>query len=783
MELTRLTRSELLQLVNGTERGAVLSRGRLRGQLDAGGRRFCGEDGRVHFLRYVRWLGLEHDRRREEAQAAATAAAAGSDGQAGEEAGQRYIEARVRQAARNRAATRAAQDIAPIPDVENWPRRLRCMGSLREFCETYAASAFCGPWSQAHLAAIRVLEDLADHGGQFALAMPRGSGKTTLARYAALWMLLSGRAGYVVGIGSVEEQAERNLLAPVKKQILENRLLLADFPEAIYALRCLENSSKRQLQQHCGGQLTHVRWESDRIVFPTLPEESLPASFRAGDPARRPAAQGAVYDVDSLEGEIRGHQYERPDGTVLRPELVILDDPQTRKSARSAAQTDGRMELINGDIRYLAGPDRTITMVALCTVIYQGDLSARLLDRDHSPDWQGQCTRFLDSFPANLRLWEEYWQLRRGRGSLGVRESNAYYRRHRADMDAGASVSWEYSYDRRTELSALQHAMNLWLANPASFYAEYQNDPRGEQLRDDVLRAAQVTEKTNGRARGQVPAAASRLTAFIDIHDELLFWLVCAWEADLTGYVIDYGAWPEQNRRWFTLAQASDTLTRKFRGRSTDAAIRAGLEELVLSLTRRDWARSGGGTQRLDRLNVDMGYKAEIVEAVKHAVGGGETIWLAKGVGLKAGHKPMAEYKRRPGELHGCHWYVPNVRGTREFRHVAVDVNYWKTFVHAALAAPQGEHGGMSLFGSRPADHELFAEHVANSETWVATSGRGRTVHEWTSKPGRPDNHWLDCLVGCAAAASQCGAAAPGQEAGGQTGRKRYTQADLQRRG
>ena len=38
--------------------------------------------------------------------------------------------------------------------------------------------------------------------------------------------------------------------------------------------------------------------------------------------------------------------------------------------------------------------------------------------------------------------------------------------------------------------------------------------------------------------------------------------------------------------------------------------------------------------------------------------------------------------------------------------------------------------------------------------TSVRTEGRGRTVNEWKPRPGAPDNHWLDCLVGAAVAAS-----------------------------
>ncbi|MFV0442871.1 MAG: terminase gpA endonuclease subunit [Planctomycetaceae bacterium] len=69
------------------------------------------------------------------------------------------------------------------------------------------------------------------------------------------------------------------------------------------------------------------------------------------------------------------------------------------------------------------------------------------------------------------------------------------------------------------------------------------------------------------------------------------------------------------------------------------------------------------------------------------------------------------------------------------------------------------EVGGDCQPGRRPAlqrsahTHRLFAEHLT-AEYRVRTEGRGRTVDEWKLRPERADNHWLDCLVGCAVAAS-----------------------------
>lgn len=113
----------------------------------------------------------------------------------------------------------------------------------------------------------------------------------------------------------------------------------------------------------------------------------------------------------------------------------------------------------------------------------------------------------------------------------------------------------------------------------------------------------------------------------------------------------------------FSLDSARRTLGRKFPGAGPDGAIQAGLEALVTAYLARDFRR-GEGLMRIDRLLVDMGYKPGIVAAVKHKAGG-SAMMLYKGLGIRAGHKPLSTYARRPGEQHGHFWFVPNVSRTR----------------------------------------------------------------------------------------------------------------------
>jgi hypothetical protein len=756
INLTELSQSELLQLVNHTPLGVVLTRSRLRRQMDAGALRF-GDGTHIHLVLYARWLARELEKPRP--------------------AKVDYLEAKRRQAERNRAATKAAQDIFPVPEVEDYGRRAACADSFQLFCETYFAPAFHRPWSEDHLRVIGKIERAVREGGLFTFAMPRGSGKTTLARCAALWAVLYGYRPFVSMIAGSQDNA-RELLRPIKTIFLEEPLLLADFPEAAYPFRCLENSSKRQGQQHVQGRLTHVHWGQDKLVFPTIEGEHLPKALLEAGYEVAPSA-GSIITTTSLDSHLRGQQHTRPDRSIIRPSLVLLDDPQTRESARSIVQTRERLRLLSGDVMGMAGPGESISALLTCTVLYECDLADTLLDREKSPEWEGERTKLVYSFPANQTLWDEYADIRRREGP---KAATKFYRKNRTEMDRGAKVAWPARFDAGAgEISAVQHAVNLRLRmGPEAFAAECQNEPLLEQCPDDILTVEQVMAKTNGYKRFDVPQAATKLTMFIDVHDKLLFYCVAAWAEDFTGYVVDYGTYPDQKRHMFTLADATRTLGRAHRGIGADGAIHAGLERLVSSALTKEWRRARG-LVRIERLLVDMGYKAEIVASVKRKLGGA-AMMLSKGVGVKAGRRPLSACRRYPGEVHGHFWYIPNVRKTSEYPHVLVDVNYWKTFVHAGLATALGERGCLSLFGKKGEDHALFAEHVARSETWVETQGMGRVVHEWSQRPTRPDNHWFDCLVGCAAAASMLGVRVPGQDSRPVRQRKRYTAADLRRR-
>jgi hypothetical protein len=131
------------------------------------------------------------------------------------------------------------------------------------------------------------------------------------------------------------------------------------------------------------------------------------------------------------------------------------------------------------------------------------------------------------------------------------------------------------------------------------------------------------------------------------------------------------------------------------------------------------------------------------------------------GAGIGAKNKPMLEYPRKRGDKMGWNWYVPAPIRGRSGRYVRFDTNHFKRFVHDRLAVAVGDAGCLTLWGSKAMQHIMFAEHMtAESPTMVTANGR--TVGEWSVRPGRADNHLFDGIIGCAVAASMSGAALPG---------------------
>jgi len=615
----KLRPTQLMRLLNTAGFGPVLTETRLRRHRNQGG--YLIGDGRsIDLFRYAAWLSSVYFEPKHEPLS--------------------YEERKRRQTERNAEAVRAAQDIAPIPEVADPERRAAACASFRVFCETYFPHVFYLPWSEDHLKVIEKIERAVKTGGLFALAMARGSGKTSIMQIACIWAALIGATPFVTIIAASSDRAY-DLLETIKTWLETNDLLAADFPEVCYPIRKLDRIVHRQRGQKYNGEPTRIEWLADKIVLPTIPSSQ---------------ASGVVISCCGMKGsDIRGQNHARADGQVVRPQLVMVDDPQTTESAWSESQSKRREAILAGDVLGMAGPGRKIAGLMACTV--------------------------------------------------------------------------------------------------------------------------------NGYQRCVLPLGVNYLTTFIDVQQKALYYLTAAWEENFTGYVVDYGTWPDQRRAYFTLRDIQQTLAMVAPGAGLEGSIYSGLEALCDQLLQRIYYREDGAEMRVGQCLIDAnwGQSTDVVYQFCRQSRHAGVLLPAHGKYVGASSVPFSEYRRKRGDRIGHHWRIPNITGKRQVRHVLVDTNYWKTFVHARLAVTMGDPGCLSLFGRDPKFHQLLSEHFV-AEYRIKTQAQGRTVDEWKLRASKPDNHWLDCLVGCAVGASIEGAALGELKLAVKKERKRVKLSDLRRR-
>jgi hypothetical protein len=665
-----------------------------------------------------------------------------------------YDRFKARASDAKRQMSAKGREIGELPPVKDAKRRKTCERDFRLFCEAYLAESFPLAWSPDHLTAIAKIEAAVLRGELFAFAMPRGSGKTTLSEAACLWAMLYGHRQFIVLVGA-DQTIASSMADSLKAQIENNDTLYEDFPEACHPVRALDRIAQRAKGQTYQGRPTEMDWAADQITLP----------FIKGSPSA-----GACVRVAGITGRIRGLKHTRPDGKTLRPSLVLIDDPQTDESAASPSQCQTRERILSGAILGLAGPGAKIAGLCTITVIRPDDLADRLLDRSRHPAWQGERTKLVYDWPTAEDLWLEYGELRRSgqRNGTGTDEANAFYAERQAAMDAGARVAWP-ERKNEDESTAIQHAWNLRIdRGEAAFWAEYQNQPIAEDVASDKLDKRGLALRATPLAKGVVPANHHQLTAFIDVQDRVLFWLVASWSEQFGGHVVHYGVYPDQGVSFFEAGSAKRTLAKAANGAGFEASLTAGLEKVTQLLLSKDWKREDGTNLRIGQMMIDAnwGKSTQTVRTFVKRSPYATLLLPSHGRGIGASSPALTDKGKARGDRIGLNWRIGQVNGQRS---VTYDTNYWKSFVAARLRLASGDPEAIMFCAG---EHDLLFEHLTNEYPVRTESSRGRVVDEWKLSGTRFENHWWDCLVGAACAASIAGVQPASTEAGGRQRKK-----------
>jgi phage terminase large subunit GpA-like protein len=228
-------------------------------------------------------------------------------------------------------------------------------------------------------------------------------------------------------------------------------------------------------------------------------------------------------------------------------------------------------------------------------------------------------------------------------------------------------------------------------------------------------------------------------------------------------------SWAQLSRQYFEV-NPNEAHLAEHQGRRIKAPfeskIHFALEQLTQRLLARKFVRDDGVEMTTSRLGIDANW-GKTTDLVKRfcRYAGDRRLTPMHGRFVGATTRPFDEWQRREGwlfedQVHSgiekVSWVIPAV--ATGIRHVLVDTNHYKTFLHHRLAAPLATPGSIVLFQANPKDHEMFAQHLGGSERPEPVTAKGRTIDEWKELPSRYDNDFLDCMVGCLCLASIEGA-------------------------
>ena len=661
---------------------------------------------------------------------------------------------------RDREKTEEAQEIGPLPPVANPVRKESCRFDLRRYMVTYflPAVSFETPdktlehrgFAPYQEQAIKELQDVFLKGGNVAIAVRRGGLKSTLARLAVLWAVDYGHAAYVVLLGATTAKAHDHR-SNLVKQLVSSQVHQADFPEQTALVNKFKQPKKGI---RIDGELVTVSAKDDHgcILYPDLPK-SLSSESRI-----------APYSIRATD--ISGLSFVDDRGKPIRPTIVVHDDVQTPQSAMSAKQTGDREHAIDTTIQGLAPLGQTMRNVMICTVREADCLSMRYLDSKRHPDWKGlRCPVLLQDPDAETKpLWDQYEEALRESAETPRERfdiAKALYLANRSAMDAGGLVAWEQDHPPEF-VSAIQWCMTEKILRPDFFRTEMQQEgrrPAGgitSQLRIDEL-----IKRYSGIPVGVVPSQATWLTCHVDSSDHVLWYMVCAWTSEFSGWCVKAGTWPPQGRAIFYKEALLRTIEMELPGKSWEEQFVHAHNQLDDLLLGTEWPIEGSGTRRIDLLLKDWSDGSHMARLRPQVMNSKHRALIrpAKGFAPKPGRKSVHDYgnDKRDRQI-GCEWIE---RRTEQPYHVQFNANYWKLFAMRRLMTTPGAPASLMLPGHDERSLILLAEHLT-SERAVTESRDGFDGIAF-EELGNRDNDWWDTLVGNCVAASMLGCALVGE--------------------
>ncbi len=642
-------------------------------------------------------------------------------------------------------ADRVAKHLADRNEIGDIPPPVR--PALREKCRTDLALfgwVYCRslldhrPSPEFAARIIDKLQNAITNGGQFAIEAMRGGGKSTWFVIATVWGVLYGHFRFPLIIAAAQPLAKTFRKAAL--DLLEFSPEIADdFPAVALPLRKIGGIAQR------GNSITYrgrpVGFiSSDAVVrLPMLTEDD-------GSPVD--SGCGAVISVRGVGSSVRGLNVGG-----LRPDFILLDDPQTQKDSRSATAVERLDEYIHSDVLGLAANTSTLSAFLAITPQRHGDLASRIFDRARHPNWStAVCPAILRSCENFEKLADDFidaFNTDAANGDFARPASTAWYRAHAADF-TGVEMLDPLAYDRACEIDALHHALNKMAAiGKTSFAAEYMMQVEVANV-ELSLSPDKVSACVNGAAMWHLPPGCDCAVAACDINvqkGEGLSWVVLAFGPRRAAAVVAYGRYPE---RGALVPPGSSDLARK-------RAVAKAMRVVISTIAAHPLRDIRGRAVSIRALGFDRGYLPDVVARTLFVVRKTSPLpfqlCAMRGFGWKQFGSGRGEHLRG-----GDHIFATR----SDFGdYLAVHAPYWREVAQSGFLETPLMPGSCSLFGADHSRHWQFALEVSNERLERKyTHPSGKTAWDWAVVGA---NHYGDALTNAFALGSyfRCFAALP----------------------
>lgn len=628
---------------------------------------------------------------------------------------------------RSRMSRAKGRELGEIPPIVNPVRRETAAASLLEFGLAYCLGSgkmLRRKPSERMMGFLSALEATIRHGGNRHVRWPRGKGKSTWLKVAALWALVNGYRRFVLFVAATRPMAEV-ATNEIWRFCTEDADFAADYPEFAKPLADVNLTPQRGRLQTFGGTLTHI---CDNARF----------SYKRFARLEGFAHTGGILAARGADQAIRGLNIDSN-----RPDFVFIDDPQTDEDAASTARVDKIEARIQGAIQGLGETGGTLAAVMATTPIEPNDVSERFASQDRHGEWLTTTERLVVKFGPKEFVAKYLDELRRDNAAHDVllRRSRAWYAEHRAEIERGVEMMDAADFDPALEVSAYQHALNrLHLMKPRAFYAECQMTPARSQ---GVLKLEpdKVAARVNGCEFGTVPPQCNHgILAFCDVNDVVgLRWEIMAFGEGRVTATLAYGRYPQDGRLYpegTPLAAVPAYLAPAMR--DVAAAIRATV-----------FRNAQGEAVRVAAICFDGGWQTETVAAVcaeLDGVDGVHAVW-SKGYDSRHYSRNLHEKAKTTEGCRAaeeCHTWL-----TTNGRYMAFNSDYWREVSQSSFLASPLSPSSSSFWGDDALLHYDFAAEVAAEELVAKVSDvRYGDIWKWRINGA---NHFGDTHAGCMA--------------------------------